>query len=68
MGCVAGVPFFEPPNGKGCRVEIDLIPAEVHQLGCPEVVAIADKDSCLIPLAMAVTTSRLYQAVNLALG
>jgi len=33
--------FLGPADGQGCGIEIDLIPAKVYQLACPEAVPTA---------------------------
>jgi SNF2-related domain len=58
--------LLDPPHMQDRSVEIDLIPAEVADLGRPETVAEGDQDHGRVPVPMAVGLGRLDQDFDLA--
>ena len=63
----AGAALFDPADVEGGRGEVDLIPAQVDQFGCPEAVAIGHQDHRGIPVAPSVALGGLEQPLDLGL-
>src|SRR5215471_6558478 len=48
--------------------QVDLLPAQVHQLGGPETVPEGQQEHCRVAMAPAVVLGGLNQPLDLALG
>jgi hypothetical protein len=64
----AGIPalgsaYMQAPGG-----EVDVIPAQCHQLRGPEAVAVSDQDSRGVPMPGAVLFSGLDEPLDLSVG
>ena len=68
MGWVLGVPCLDPADVQGGRVELDLIPAQVHQLGRPQAMPVGHQDHGGVAVAIAVVFGGLHQPLDLGLG
>src|SRR6266536_3495380 len=62
-GCVAGVPAW-PADVQDAHLEIDLLPAQIHELGRPEPVAEGQEDH----RGVAMARGRMDQSLDLGLG
>jgi len=45
----AGRALLDPRDRQGCRIEVDLIPAQVYQLACPKPVPVRHQGSLSNP-------------------
>jgi hypothetical protein len=63
-GCVAGGACLGPADVQDAAIEIDLVPAQLHQLGRSQAVAEGQEDHRGVPVA----ARRLDQALDLDLG
>jgi hypothetical protein len=63
----AGRALLDPADVQGGRSEIDLLPAQVDQLGDPKAVPIRHEDHGRIPVAVAVALGGLDQPFDLGL-
>ena len=59
---------LDPADVQRGAVEVDLIPAQVHQLAHPQAMAIGDQDHGGIAVAPAVALGGLDQLLDLGLG
>jgi hypothetical protein len=59
---------LRPADGQRAGVEVDLVPAEIDQLGHPESVPIGHEDHGRVPVAPTVISGGLLQAADLAVG
>jgi hypothetical protein len=57
--------LLDPANMQTSMGEIDLVPAEIHQLADPQAVAISDQDHGGIAMAPAVVAGCLDQLLDL---
>src|SRR5262249_20318598 len=64
----AGTPTLGPAYMQGPGGEVDVVPAQRHQLRGPEAVAVSDQDSRGVPMSRAVLLGSLDQALDLAIG
>jgi hypothetical protein len=64
----AWCPALDPADMQRGAGKIDLVPAEVHQLGHPQTVPPRHKDHCAVAVAPAVALRRLDELVHLGLG
>ena len=64
----AGRALLDPTDCQGCRIEVDLIPAQVYQLACPKPVPVRHKDHGRIPMAPAIGLGRLSKPRHLSIG
>jgi hypothetical protein len=61
-------PALDPADVKVGRLEVDLIPTQVDQLGNPETVPECDENHCAVPMARPILLCGLDQALDLGLG
>src|SRR4051812_10768855 len=66
MGC--GGAALDPANRQGGAAEIDLVPAQVHELARAQTVAICNQDHGGIAMAPTIRSGRLDQTLDLGLG
>ena len=64
----AGRALLDPAHVKRPRGELDLVPAQVHQLGGPQAVPIGHKHHRGVPVAPAVLPGGVHQPLDLGLG
>jgi hypothetical protein len=67
-GCTLVMPPLAPPHMKVASPNIDVVPAQRHELGRAQAMAIGEQDSRRIPMAPAVAPRGLHQLLDLALG
>jgi hypothetical protein len=60
--------LLRPADGDGAAIEIDLIAAQVDQLGHAQAVAVGDQDHDGVPMAPPVALGGLDQLRDLSLG
>src|SRR5262249_33544395 len=48
--------------------EVDLIPPQVHQLGCPQPMPVGDKDHGAVPVPPTVAPDGSHKPLDLGLG
>ena len=66
IGWVAGDPALTLRTCSAGSGEIDLIPTEIDQFGCPQAMAIGDQDHGGVPIARAVLAGRPDQLLDLS--
>src|SRR5262249_17375426 len=59
---------FEPPDMQTAMGEVDGVPAQRHQLGCPQPVPVGDQHHGGIAVAVAIPPGCIDQAGNLAIS
>ena len=64
----AGVPFLTLADVQVGRPEVDLVPAQIYQLGHSQAVPVSDEDHGRVPVAPAVARGRLDEPHDLDLG
>jgi hypothetical protein len=58
-----GPAYMQAPGG-----EVDVVPAQCHQLRGPEAVAVSDQDRCGVPMPRAVLLGGLNEELDLPVG
>ena len=61
-------PLLDPPYVEPPVPEVDLVPAQVHELADPQPVAISYEDHGGVAVSPAVVPGRPDQAIDLGLG
>jgi hypothetical protein len=64
----AGVPALGPADMQAPGGEVDVVPAQCHQLRGPEAVAVSDQDSGGVPMPRAVLLGGLDEPLDLPVG
>ena len=64
----AGVPALGPADMQAPGGEVDVVPAQCHQLRGPEAVAVSDQDRRGVPMPRAVLLGSLDEALDLPVG
>src|SRR5215472_2757513 len=64
----AGIPALGPAYMQAAGGQIDVVPAQRHQLRGPETVAVSDQDSGGVPMPRAVPLGGLDEALDLPVG
>ena len=64
----AGIPALGPVYMQAPGGEVDVVPAQRHQLRGPEAVAVSDQDSRGVPMPRAVLLGGLDEPLDLAVG
>src|SRR5215471_9583594 len=64
----AGIPALGPAYMQASSGEVDVVPAQCHQLRGPEAVAVSDQDSRGVPMPRAVLLGGLDEALDLPVG
>jgi hypothetical protein len=59
---------LDPPDVKHRAVEVDLVPAEVADVGCPQAVPVGEQDNGGVAVTIAVAPGRLDQRLDLVGG
>src|SRR6516164_1744386 len=67
-GMHAGIPALRPAYMQAPSGEVDVVPAQCHQLRGPETMAVSDQDSRGVPMARAVVLGGLDEALDLPVG
>ena len=63
-----GRALLDPAHVQRGRGELDLVPAQVHQLGGPQAVPVGHQDHRGVAVAPAVLPGRVHQPLDLGLG
>ena len=61
----AGISALSPAYVQAPSSEVDVVPAQCHQLRGPETMAVSDQDSRGVPMPRAVRLGGLDEALNL---
>ena len=64
----AGSALFDPADVQVSRFELDLIPAQVHEFGSTQAVAVGHEDHGGVPMAPPVSLARIHEPLDLSLG
>ena len=64
----AGVPALGPADMQASGGEVDVVPAQRHQLRGPEAVAVSDQDRRGVPMPRAVLLGGLDEPLDLPVG
>src|SRR5262249_49495834 len=64
----AGIPALGPAYMQAPGGEVDVVPAQCHQLQGPETMAVSDQDRRGVPMPRAVLLGCLDEALHLAIG
>ena len=64
----AGVAALSPAYMQASGGEVDVVPAQCHQLRGPEAVAVSDQDRRGVPMPRAVLLGGLDEPLDLAIG
>jgi hypothetical protein len=64
----AGIPALGPAYMEAPGGEVDVVPAQCHQLRGPETMAVSDQDSRGVPMPRAVLLGGLDEALDLPVG
>ena len=64
----AGIPALGPAYMQAPGGEVDVVPAQCHQLRGPETMAVSDQDSRGVPMPRAVLLGGLDEPLDLAIG
>jgi pyridoxine/pyridoxamine 5'-phosphate oxidase len=64
----AGTPALGPADMQAPSGEVDVVPAQCHQLRGPEAVAVSDQDSRGVPMPRAVLLGGLNKPLDLPVG
>src|SRR5262249_565767 len=64
----AGIPALGPAYMQAPSGELDVVPAQCHQLRGPETMAVSDQDSRGVPMPRAVLLGGLDEALDLPVG
>ena len=64
----AGIPALGPARMQAPGGEVDVVPAQCHQLRGPEAVAVSNQDSRGIPMPSAVLFGGLNEPLDLPVG
>src|SRR6516162_33921 len=64
----AGIPALGPAYMQAPSGEVDVVPAQRHQLRGPQPVAVSDQDSRGVPMPRAILLGGLDEALNLPVG
>src|SRR5215472_5452029 len=64
----AGIPALGPAYMQAAGGQIDVVPAQRHQLRGPETMAVSDQDSRGVPMPRAVVLGGLDELLDLAIG
>src|SRR6516164_6319698 len=64
----AGIPALGPAYMQAPRGEVDVVPAQRHQLGGPKTMAVSDQDRRGVPMPRAVLLGGLDEALDLPVG
>src|SRR5262249_51155971 len=64
----AGIPALSPAYMQAPSGEVDVVPAQCHQLRGPKTMAVSDQDSRGVPMPRAVLLGGLDEALDLPFG
>jgi hypothetical protein len=64
----AGIPALGPANMQAPGGEVDVVPAQCHQLRGPEAVAVSDQDRRGVPMPRPVPLGSLDEPFDLPVG
>ena len=67
MGWV-GSALFDPADVQVGRIEIDLVPAQVHEFGGTQAVAVGDEDHGGVAVTPPVFLAGIHEPLDLSLG
>jgi hypothetical protein len=60
--------LFDPADVQISRFELDLIPAQVHEFGSTQAVAVSHEDHGGVSVAPPVSLARIHEPLDLSLG
>jgi len=58
---------FDPSDVNGCRIKIDLLPAQIHQLRYPQPVPVAHQNQCRVTMSPATFEGNLDHRLHFLL-
>ena len=64
----AGIPALGPADMQAPGGEVDVVPAQCHQLRGPETMTVSDQDSRGVPMPRAVLLGGLDEPLDLPVG
>src|SRR6516162_7022614 len=64
----AGIPALGPVDMQAPGAQVDVVPAQCHQLRGPETMAVSDQDRRGVPVPRAVLLGGLDEALDLPVG
>ena len=68
IGCTLGIPALGPAYMQAPGGEVDVVPAQCHQLRGPETMAVSDQDRRGVPMPRAVLLGGLDEPLDLPVG